>query len=351
MHPFRNLLLISLGRETSFRKDPDPKDWAVMFRMARRQALLGVCYEGICRVPDYQKPPPSILESWRRLTEMIANVYHLHLRRTEEMKGIMDELGFHGCLLKGTSLSSLYPVPERRMCGDIDVWVAGTHASILKTLREAGYHPFDIIYQECKVDFFPDVEIEIHFHPAKMYNPFLNARLQRYLEKESPIRDDVTLTSPNARFNAVFCMAHMFHHYLESGIGLRQMMDYYYTLLVLDPADREPVMKALKKLGMGRFTAAMMESLRFNFGLEEEYYLCAPAPKLGRKLMEEAISGGNFGVGDRRNYQKRNESRLHRFFRKSSRVLSHLGQYPREVIWAPYARLKHYFDRLFKGYL
>lgn len=322
-----------------------------MFRMARRQALLGVCYEGICRVPDYQKPPPSILESWRRLSEMIANVYHLHLRRTEEMKGIMGELGFHGCLLKGTSLSSLYPVPERRMCGDIDVWVAGTHASILKTLREAGYHPFDIIYQECKVDFFPDVEIEIHFHPAKMYNPFLNARLQRYLEKESPIRDDVTLTSPNARFNAVFCMAHMFHHYLESGIGLRQMMDYYYTLLVLDPADREPVMKALKKLGMGRFTAAMMESLRFNFGLEEEYYLCAPAPKLGRKLMEEAISGGNFGVGDRRNYQKRNESRLHRFFRKSSRVLSHLGQYPREVIWAPYARLEHFFWRFRKRYL
>ena len=67
--------------------------------------------------------------------------------------------------------------------------------------------------------------------------------------------------------------------------------------------------------------------------------------------MEETISGGNFGVGDRRNYQKADESRLHRYFRKSSRVLSHLSQYPREVIWAPYARLEHYFWRLFLGYL
>lgn len=321
-----------------------------MFRMARQQALIGVCYEGICRVPEPQRPPQDILDAWRKLTEKIARIHQLHLQRTEEMIPILERLGLHGCLLKGTALSRLYPVPERRMCGDVDVWVAGTDRTILKAL-EAAYQPYDIVYQECKVDFFPDVEVEIHFHPGKMYNPFLNARMQRYLEQETPIRDGVTLTMPSPRFDAVYCMAHMFHHYLEGGIGLRQMMDYYYTLQVLDPADREPVMEALRKLGMGRFAAAMMESLRFNFGLEAEFYLCPPDPKLGRKLMEETISGGNFGVGDRRNYQKIDESRLHRYFRKSARVLSHLSQYPREVAWAPYNRLQHYFWRLFKGYL
>ena len=321
-----------------------------MFRMARQQALIGVCYDGICRVPEHQRPPQDILDAWRGLAEKIAGIYRLHLQRTEEMTAILARLGLDGCLLKGTSLARLYPVPERRMCGDIDVWVAGTHRSILDAL-EKSYHPFDIIYQECKVDFFPDVEVEIHFHPVKMYNPFLNARLQRYLEKESPLRAGETLTMPSPRFDAVFCMAHMFHHYLEGGIGLRQMMDYYYTLRVLDPADREPVMKALRHLGMGRFTASMMESLWFNFGLEEEFFLCPRDPKLGRKLMEETISGGNFGVGDRRNYQKVDETRLHRYFRKSSRVLSHLSQYPREVAWAPYARLQHFVWRLFKGYL
>ena len=342
--------MISLGRESSFRKDPTPKDWNMMFRMARKQALIGVCYDGVCRVPEHQRPPQDVMETWSRLTEKIAAIYRLHLYRTEELVSILEENGMHGCLLKGTALSRLYPIPERRMCGDIDVLVTGTHRSILKTLRKS-YHPYDIVYQECKADFFPDVEVEIHFHPVKMYNPFLNARLQRYLKKESPIREGETLTMPSPRFDAVFCMAHMFHHYLEGGIGMRQMMDYYYTLRVLDPADREPVMKALRKLGMGRFTAAMMESLWFNFGLEEEYFLCPRDPKLGRKLMEETLRGGNFGVKDKRNYQTMNESRLHRYFRKSSRVLSYLSQYPREVAWAPYARLQHYFWRLFRGYL
>ena len=341
--------MISLGRESSFRKDPTPKDWNMMFRMARQQALIGVCYDGVCRVPEHQRPPQDVMETWSRLTEKIAAIYRLHLYRTEQLVPILEQNGLRGCILKGTALSRLYPVPERRMCGDIDIWVAGTHRSILTSLAE--YHPYEIIYQECKADFFPDVKVEIHFHPVKMYNPFLNARLQRYLKKESPIREDETLTMPSPRFDAVFCMAHMFHHYLEGGIGMRQMMDYYYTLRVLDPADREPVMKALRQLGMGRFTAAMMESLWFNFGLEEEYFLCPRDPKLGRKLMEETLRGGNFGVKDKRNYQTVNESRLHRYFRKSSRVLSYFSQYPREVAWAPYARLQHYLWRLFRGYL
>ena len=236
------------------------------------------------------------------------------------------------------------------MCGDIDVWVQGTHESILAALNTE-YETWGVLYQECKVGFFQDVDVEIHFHPGKMYNPFLNARLQRYLEKESPIRADAALTFPGLGFLAVYCMGHMFHHYLEGGIGLRQMMDYYFILRAMDPADREPVMKALKHLGMGRFTAAMMESLRFNFGLEEEYLLCGPNARLGRKLMDSAIQGGNFGIRDKRNYRKEGESHLHRFFRKSSRVLSYFSEYPRETVWAPYARIKHYFWRLSKGYL
>ena len=350
MHPFRNLLLVALGRESSLQKVPTQGDWQMMIRMAHLQTLFGVCYEGILRLPEEQLPPPDLLDRWTRLADKIASIHRLHEQRVKDLEGILEGLGLHACLLKGTSLSVLYPVPERRMCGDIDIWIDGTHASILKAL-ESAYPVHSVLYQECKVKFFEDVEVEVHFHASKMYNPVLNARLQRWLSANSPIRSDRALSFPDLRFHAIQCMAHMFHHYLEGGIGLRQMMDYYYVLRALDPAEREPVMETLQHLGMGRFTAAMMESLRFNFGMEESFMLCPPDARLGRKLMEEAIRGGNFGVLDRRNRSKSNESRLHRFHRKTSRVLSHLRQYPREVLWAPYARVKHYLWRLFKGYL
>lgn len=349
MHPFRNLLLVSLGRETALQRRLNAVEWNGVFQMARFQTLLGVTWEGILRLPEEQQPPKELRDRWEYLAGKIAQVYRLHCARIGELEKILSGLNLQGCVLKGTGLSKLYPVPGSRMCGDVDLWVKGTHESILGAL-EPVFPVREILYQECKLDFFPDVEVEIHFHPSKMYNPFLNARLQRFFEQNAPF-GNATLTYPDARFNAVFCMAHMFHHYLEGGIGLRQMMDYYYILRALDPADRQPVMQELRRLGMGRFTAAMMESLRFNFGLEEAYYLCPPDAVRGRQLMEATIRGGNFGILDRRNYQKKAESRLHRFFRKSARVLSYFFQYPREVAWAPYARLHHFFWRLLKGYL
>lgn len=350
MHPFRNLLLVALGREPSLKKVPTRGEWEMMLRMARFQALVGIGYEGITRLPEEQLPPLDILDRWSRLAEKVAGIYRLHEQRVAELSGILERIGLHACILKGTSLSHLYPFPERRMCGDIDIWVEGTHESILKAL-EPVCPVHEVLYQECKADFFDDVVVEVHFHASKMYNPFLNARLQRYLVAHSPIRPDNALVEPDLPFSAVFCMSHMYRHYLEGGLGLRQMMDYYFILRALKPADRRPVMDALKHLGMSAFTAAMMASLRFNFGLETEYFLCPPDEKRGKKLVRDAIAGGNFGVLDVRNYGKEGEKPLRRYFRKTARVLSNLRTYSREVAWAPYARVKHYVWRRWKGYL
>ena len=351
MHPFRNLLLISLGRESSFEKDPTPQDWKYLYHLAHRQALLGPLNDGIHRLPTHQMPPDDILKEWDRLTDKIAGIYQTHQKHVAELEALLKRLNLHGCILKGTGLAHLYPSPERRMCGDIDLWIAGDRDEIIRTFRVADIPIYDIIYQECKAGIFLDTEVEIHFHPSKMYNPFTNARLQRFFERNTPIRDDIAITYPDAKFNAVFCMAHMFRHYLEGGIGMRQMMDYYYVLRNLAPDDRVPVMKTLKRLGMRRFTASVMASMWYNFGLEKEYFLCPPDKKHGKKLVNDSFNMGNFGVMDKRNHAKEGETRWGRFFRKNRRVFSNLRYYPREVIWSPYARVSQYVWRKIKGYL
>ena len=143
----------------------------------------------------------------------------------------------------------------------------------------------------------------------------------------------------------------MFRHYLEGGIGMRQMLDYYYVLRNLAPSDREPVMKDLRRLGMKRFTASMMTSMWYNFGLEEEYFLCPPDMEHGKKLVNDSFSMGNFGFNDKRNYTFSGESSWARFCRKNRRVFSNLRYYPREVIWSPFARVSQFVWRKLKGYL
>lgn len=351
MHPFRNLLLISVGRESSFEKDPSPRDWERLYARAHQQAMVGFLNDAVHRIPEGQLPSGELLRVWDENTAKIARIYHMHENHVKELEEMLDRLGLHGCILKGTGLSHLYPNPERRMCGDIDIWISGKRDTIIEAFEKAGIHIYDIIYQECKAGIFLDTEVEIHFHPSKMYNPFCNARLQRFFKRNSPIRDDVTITYPGARFNAVFCMAHMYRHYLEGGIGMRQMVDYYYVLQALAPQDRKPVMRTLKRLGMKRFTASVMTSMWYNFGLEEEYLLCPVDIKRGKKLVNDIIDMGNFGVTDKRNYTYEGESKWARFMRKNRRVFSNIQYYPREVIWSPFARVSQYVWRKIKGYL
>ena len=351
MHPFRKLLLISLGRETSFEKNPTLDDWVYLYKLAHRQALIGPLNDGAHRLPDQQIPPERVLKDWDDNTAKIGRIYHKHEDHIKELEALLTRLGLHGCILKGTGLAHLYPNPERRMCGDIDLWVAGDRDEIIRAFRDADINIYDIIYQECKAGIFLDTEVEIHFHPSKMYNPFTNARLQRFFEKNSPIREDVPITYPDAKFNAVFCMAHMFRHYLEGGIGMRQMMDYYSVLRELNPEDRAPVMKTLKRLGMKKFTASVMTCVQYNFGLEDEYLLCSPDKKNGGRLVNDIFNMGNFGVMDKRNYSYDGESKWATFMRKNHRVFSNLRYYPREVIWSPFARVSQFVWRKLKGYI
>ncbi len=359
-----------MGRESSFEKDSSPEMWAHLFKMAKQQALLGVLNAGVHRLPATQLPPAQLLAEWDRLAGKIAEIHARHERQVAELEALFERKGLRGCVLKGTGLARLYPDPGRRQCGDIDVWVPGPRKAVIEAFADE-FDVHDVIYQECKVDIFDDTVVEVHFHPTKMHNPFCNARLQRWLEKHNPIgspsavpcyserseESDLpsstssALVYPDASFNAIFCMAHMYRHYLVGGLGLRQMMDYYYVLKELPAAGRGPTMQTLKRLGMGRFAAATMLALQYNFGLEDEYLLCKPDRKRGPKLINDMIKMGNFGILDPRNHGKEGESALSRFFRKNRRVFSYLRLYPREILWAPFARLGQYFWRLFHGYL
>lgn len=349
MHPFRNLLLISVGRADSFEKDPTPQVWGRMFDMARHQTMLAILYEGILRLPEHQLPPADLLAKWKELTELTADIYRCHQEHIEQLEPILEQMGLRGCILKGTGLSRLYPIPERRLCGDIDLWVEGTTKNTVRAFEKAGYPLHDIIYQEAKADMFDDTELEIHFHPCKMNNPFRNARLQKFFRDNAPF--DGTLSYPDSRFNAVFCIAHMYRHYLVGGIGMRQMLDYYYVLRDLRPQDRAQALDTVKRLGMKRFAAAVMCAVQFNFGLEDEYLLCPPDKKLGGRLVNDIISMGNFGILDDRNYAAEDESHWQAFKRKNSRIFSNFKHFPCEVIWSPFARISQFIWRRFNGYL
>ena len=119
------------------------------------------------------------------------------------------------------------------------------------------------------------------------------------------------------------------------GIGLRQVIDYYFVLKTNGGRDKEDIVKILKDLRLLRFAEAIMWILHEILGLEEKYLICGMNEKEGRFVLGEIGQTGNFGRADSRFMGM---SKLSRMTKHGIHLMLH---YPSEVIWTPIWLMYH----------
>lgn len=156
---------------------------------------------------------------------------------------------------------------------------------------------------------------------------------------------------PSLAFDLVFILLHCYRHICGYGVGLRQIMDYYYVLRQgFTEEERKDAVGWIKKLGMARFARGLMWVLREYFGIEEQYLLMEPDEKEGRFIMHEVMLTGNMGHSDTRHWGSM-RTPFSRFFLNLRRDVYLIGHYPHEVMWQPVFSVWLYFWRLSKGLL
>ena len=156
------------------------------------------------------------------------------------------------------------------------------------------------------------------------------------------------LPTPSIAFNRVYILVHIYRHLFHEGIGLRQLLDYYFVLAQgFTEEEREATMCTLRSLRMQRFTAAVMWVLQEVYGMDDRYLLTQPDEREGRFLLSEIMLAGNFGQYDERLQHERGESALHWGLRKVKRNFRFVRSYPSEVLWSPLFKLWHWVWRKF----
>ena len=356
MNKFFELAKIAIDRKTQFDEAPTQKEWEEMLRVAYKQSVQGVMAEVFYdRIPAEQFPEHRLFLVWMGIQKKIT----IDNRRLDEcsaaVQKIFDEGGFRSCILKGQGTALYYPVPTDRQAGDVDVWVEGSRDAIIRFLKERGYKIKRIVYHHAEVGIFDDVEVEVHFRPSLMYNPITNYRLHRFFDEQK----EAQFTAPpcdrgfrrtSVEFDAVFSLVHIYRHLLEEGVGLRQLMDYYYILHHLPAEKRAYVMNWVRRLRMKRFAGAVMFVLKTVFDIEDEYLLCPPDDVWGVFVLDEIMLSGNFGQFDGRLRRNPNDRRLKKFAKKSNRQVRFLSAFPSEVLAFPLFRVGQFLWRLLRGY-
>ena len=352
-HLFFELIRVALHRQDCLSHTPSAKEWEDLYRITNKQALLGVCYYAVQRLIKHEQSvniPEAVRMQWLGMTVQIRQRNEVLNRRCAKLQNMLNDAGFRSCILKGQSIAELYDLNLVlcRQSGDIDIWLEGSRLQIMDYVNSVAPTD-DVRWLHTRLDVFDDVEVEIHFMPSYLECPWHNRALQRFFESEKEAC--FAIDANTDRFNQVFILAHAFRHLFSEGVGMRQLMDYYFVLKnSVDSIPRKEFSLILSRTGMMRFAKAVMWIMQQVFGLEREYLLCEPSEKYGRLLLDEVMLSGNFGHQDKRIKRRQKESAIHRFMRigvYNCRVMSFS---PWTVICSPFWRLWHWCWRKNNGY-
>ena len=235
---FFDFLRFCIGSAKEIPDSSKEADWKELYAIAKKQCLVGVLFDGIKKLPaEYVGMKKELLLQWMAESQMLekANV------RLNDAAILVSEWfrkkGFRTCILKGQGNALLYPNPYSRTPGDIDIWVEGGDKRVISFVRSISPHE-KACYHHIEFPSYKGVEVEVHYRPSFLLCFWHNRKLQKYYErvKEQQFSHRVMLGEqgeiaiPTAEFNLIFQLTHIYSHLMNEGIGLRQLVDYYYVL-------------------------------------------------------------------------------------------------------------------------
>lgn len=242
---FSAFLKYCLGYKGNMSKIVAGMNWHELYSFASKQALLGLCFEGIERLgkeyPEELKQNPigrELLMTWMGKAQQIRRQNMKVNAVAGKLFSMLREDGMRCCVLKGQGNALMYPNPYSRTPGDIDVWVNASRERIMEYASKKFELGDDIRLQHLETS-LDGVPVELHFFPCSMNNPIYHARLQKWFRRNADLQcsnlvglpdgaGDIAI--PTTAFNVVYQLTHLYHHFFDEGIGMRQIIDYFLVV-------------------------------------------------------------------------------------------------------------------------
>ena len=360
-------------------------DWRVLYAMARKQCLVGVLFDGIKRLPADVGMDKGLLFQWMAQNQTLRKANARLDKAAVEVAEWFGRKGFRTCVLKGQGNALLYPPGMERTPGDIDLWVDGGDRKVVSFVRSLSPDE-KVCYHHIGFPEYNGVEVEVHFRPSFLFCFRHNRRLQGYYERvmdeqfahRVKLGEQGEIAVPKAEFNLIFQLTHIFTHLMNEGIGLRQLLDYFFLLKNTDftdntdkflgstdgdgfllntdftdntdriggnadGVDRRLLQDELRRLGLWEFAGAVMYIMKEVFGLEDNRLIVPPDVKRGRLVLKEVLEAGNFGQYDKRNWF--GHSALGHNLQRLYRDMRLVRFFPAEALSEPFFRIRHFFWR------
>ena len=233
--------------------------------------------------------------------------------------GILKEDNIKAAVLKGSVVSSYYPVPELRKSGDVDILVPGDdtfvraveclcrHGFVKEDNQHAGHH---IAMKHTGSDsILNGIEIEIH---RELSEPFDGRKVNSFIKNETArMIDNITdadvfgvgLTTLRDGHNAFYLLVHMMHHFIRAGFGIKFLCDW--TVFWNRDVSKEDIKcytNCIRESGLVKFSDMITSVCIRYLGLDEKKAEAILTDKYGEEdcmlFMDEVWESAEFGSED-----------------------------------------------------
>ena len=235
---FFDFLRFCIGSVKEIPSSLKEADWKELYAIAQKQCLVGVLFDGIKKLPaEHVGMKKELLLQWMAESQMLEKANVRLNDAAIQVSEWFRKKGFRTCILKGQGNALMYPNPYSRTPGDIDIWVEGGDKRVISFVRSISPHE-KACYHHIEFPSYKGIEVEVHYRPSFLLCFWHNRKLQKYYErvKEEQFSHRVMLGEqgeiaiPTVEFNLVFQLTHIFAHLMNEGIGLRQLVDYYFVI-------------------------------------------------------------------------------------------------------------------------
>ena len=313
---FFELLRIALGTQEKMTVALNDAEWKDVAQMAVKQSVLGILFTAVETLPEEQRPYNDLYIDMYKWVDTIE-------QRNEHMNKLT------------ASVSNRF-----RKDGFVDVWLKGKRKDIIKYVKKIpSAEKAEYLHIGFKLN-KKDI-IEVHFRPSYSFNFVVNHRLQKWFDEqlEEQINHFVTLPGnekltsvPTLEFNAIYILHHIYRHFFNEGIGLRQVIDYFYVLKALGESitetKKKELLETLSLVGLEKFAKSFFWILKELFRIDEKLLFVPLDEKGGEKVLNEILFTGNMGHGDPNMGKTRSQRIIHRYIR----LASYIKDYPSEVL-------------------
>ena len=278
---FFELMQVSVGQLDCVSRFPEPNEWQKFYELAKKQAVIGICYHGVTKLFDYGLVAPQELSlDWMAEAEEIKEV---NRGRTRKLIALQEELQKHhlrSSVMTGPGLTRFYnrELQMLRYTKGIDVYVFG-YKNLLDLSQWA------------------DINVRILSELRAGKSRQRNNRLDKWVLQNDDLmfRKAGEMVVPSHSATILIQLTNLYNLFLNKRLLMRNLMDLFFIIRFAQGDSRlfqypqNTLEEEIKDLGLTRFTRGIMWLLQEVLALDPKFLPLEPLEEEGQFLLSQIM--------------------------------------------------------------